>query len=44
MLFRSRFEKELGYEDKFDQVIVNETGRIDAAKEQVLIIANTYCS
>ena len=40
----ARFEKELGYEDKFDQVIVNETGRIDAAKEQVLIIANTYCS
>ncbi|MFT6361554.1 MAG: guanylate kinase [Candidatus Paceibacteria bacterium] len=40
----SRFEKELAYEDQFDQVIMNTTGDIKSASDKIMEIAKTYCS
>jgi len=38
-----RFEKELGYEHDFDQVLVNSTGDIETVKNEIIKIAKHYC-
>jgi guanylate kinase len=37
-----RFEKELSYQDKFDEILVNKTGDIKQAREQVIAIAKKH--
>lgn len=38
----ARFEKELTYEGKFDDVLINKTGDIQGAKTKLLAIAEKY--
>lgn len=38
-----RFEKELSYEDKFDMTLINRTGDIESAKQEIIAIATNHC-
>jgi guanylate kinase len=39
----ARFEQELSYEHKFDAVLVNRTGDINSAKNEIIAIAQEQC-
>lgn len=39
---KERFEKELSYEDQFDEVLINKTGDIQSSKDQVIAIAKKH--
>jgi guanylate kinase len=39
----NRFEKELSYEDKFDIILVNRTGDIESAKQELITIVEKNC-
>lgn len=41
---KNRFETELSFQDKFDYVLVNKTGEIDFAKDQVRLIVEKHFS
>lgn len=41
---KDRFETELSFQDKFDYVLVNKTGEIDFAKDQVRLIVKKHFS
>ncbi len=38
----ARFQKELGFEDQFDETIINKTGDLESSKRQIVDIVNKY--